>query len=164
MDKSYSGTGFFQRHHADPPGPFNPNFKPDAKDRYATVTASMVADNFYATHSREECKAEWGRRYDALSPNEAPASESIDRASNSGKLEFQLSENILEVVETLHSANGTRRRHWYYDIENWTVSSFGRKGDTVDRPMTDGAIEWVKKHYLPHVEVNRPVSPKIQLG
>jgi len=26
----------------------------------------MEAENFYATHTREECKAEWHKRYDAL--------------------------------------------------------------------------------------------------
>jgi hypothetical protein len=26
----------------------------------------MEADNFYTNHTREECKTEWGKRYDRL--------------------------------------------------------------------------------------------------
>ncbi len=48
------------------PGLFNPDFDPLAKKRYALVTSSMQADNFYSNHTREECKAEWARRYTKL--------------------------------------------------------------------------------------------------
>lgn len=58
-------VGPFQHEWNNPPAPFNPAFDPKAKDRYAAVTASMEADGFYAKHTREECKAEWARRYDA---------------------------------------------------------------------------------------------------
>ena len=50
--------------HNNPPAPFNPLYDPKAGARYKEVTASMERDNFYATHTREECKAEWGRRYE----------------------------------------------------------------------------------------------------
>lgn len=62
----YSAAGPMAREWSNPPAPFNPLYDPNAKDRYAAVTASMEADNFYATHTREECKVEWGRRYEAL--------------------------------------------------------------------------------------------------
>lgn len=48
------------------PAPFNPLYDPKAKARYAEVTASMERDGFYDSHTREECAAEWRRRYDAL--------------------------------------------------------------------------------------------------
>ncbi|MBS7671751.1 hypothetical protein [Croceicoccus gelatinilyticus] len=59
-------VGFFQNAWNNPPAPFNPLYDPAAKGRYAAVTASMEADNFYAGHTREECKVEWRRRYEAL--------------------------------------------------------------------------------------------------
>lgn len=48
------------------PAPFNPDYAPKVKQRFADVTASMERDNFYISHTREECKQEWGKRYDAL--------------------------------------------------------------------------------------------------
>jgi hypothetical protein len=33
----------------------------------------MEADGYYATHSREECKGEWTRRYDELIREEREA-------------------------------------------------------------------------------------------
>lgn len=59
-------VGPFQHEWNHPPAPFNPDFDPKAKGRYEAVTASMEADDFYATHTREECKEEWRRRYDKL--------------------------------------------------------------------------------------------------
>ena len=61
-------TGLFDREHKHPPAPFNPDFDPGARQRYADVTASLEADNFYASHTRAECAAEWRARYEALSP------------------------------------------------------------------------------------------------
>lgn len=58
--------GFFAYHHDNPPPPFNPEADPRAKDRYRAVTSSMQDDRFYDNHTREECKAEWGRRYEQL--------------------------------------------------------------------------------------------------
>jgi hypothetical protein len=52
--------------HDKAPATFNPQFDPKAKARSAQVSASMEADGFYDKHTREECKAEWRRRYDAL--------------------------------------------------------------------------------------------------
>ena len=46
------------------PPPFNPTFDPKAKERAAYTTESMVRDDFHASHTREECAAEWRRRYD----------------------------------------------------------------------------------------------------
>lgn len=64
---------------------------------------------------------------------------------------YALDGNILHVTETAHGAVATRVRHWYYDILGWMVSSHGREGDVPDRPMTESAIAWVQKHYLPKV-------------
>lgn len=61
----YEGVGFFENQWRNPPAPFNPLFDPGAKKRYERVTKSLERDNFYANHTREECKAEWGRRYEA---------------------------------------------------------------------------------------------------
>lgn len=47
------------------PAPFNPHYDPAARARYARVTESIERDGFYDTHSREECAAEWRKRYDA---------------------------------------------------------------------------------------------------
>lgn len=58
--------GSFAYWHDNPPPPFNPDADPKAEGRYRKVTASMEADGYYASHTREECKAEWARRYDEL--------------------------------------------------------------------------------------------------
>jgi hypothetical protein len=69
----YEGyTGGLHNEWNNPPAPFNPDFDPKAEARYAEVTASMQADEFYANHTREECKAEWRRRYDALKARDYP--------------------------------------------------------------------------------------------
>ena len=52
--------------HRMQPKPFNPDYDPKAKARYAKVTASMVEDDYYATHTREQCGIEWRKRYAAL--------------------------------------------------------------------------------------------------
>lgn len=66
MNKPYESVGFFEEHWRNPPDPFNPDYDPKAKGRYDEVTNGMKADNFYAGHSREECRLEWRRRYEAL--------------------------------------------------------------------------------------------------
>lgn len=77
MSKPYTGyLGGFDHEHKNPPAPFNPEADPKAEGRYAEVTASMQADDFYANHTREECKAEWRRRYDLLKERDAAQSES----------------------------------------------------------------------------------------
>lgn len=64
---TYTGyTGGLDYHWKNPPAPFNPLYDPKAKDRYAAVTASLEADGFYKTHTREECKEEWRKRYEDL--------------------------------------------------------------------------------------------------
>lgn len=66
-------------------------------------------------------------------------------------LELRLEGDILEIKETICGWAGTRISFWYYNIRNWTVSSHGKKGDKPDRPMDEGQIAWVQKHYLPKV-------------
>jgi hypothetical protein len=56
----------FKHLHENPPAPFNPDYDPKAKDRYRQVTKSMQEDDYYNTHSQEECKAEWHKRYNNL--------------------------------------------------------------------------------------------------
>lgn len=64
---NYTGhLGPFDHEHRNPPPPFNPRFDPKAENRYRLVTQSMMEDDFYEHHTREECKAEWARRYDRL--------------------------------------------------------------------------------------------------
>ncbi|WP_230280511.1 hypothetical protein [Croceicoccus sp. Ery15] len=63
-------VGFFQNAWNNPPAPFNPLFDPGATARRAKVTSSMEADGFYKSHTREECKAEWHRRYNAALSDE----------------------------------------------------------------------------------------------
>jgi len=58
--------------HNNPPAPFNPLYDPKASARYKEVTTSMERDNFYTTHTREECKIEWGQRYSNLSLKDNP--------------------------------------------------------------------------------------------
>lgn len=65
MSAAYEGSGYFQSQWQNPPAPFNPLFDPEAKGRYERVTKSMEDDDFYSSHTREECKAEWRKRYDA---------------------------------------------------------------------------------------------------
>lgn len=66
-------------------------------------------------------------------------------------LRIRLEGDILEVKSTIIGWKTTVIQYWYYDIRNWTVSSHGKKGDKPDRPMDEGQIAWVQKHYLPKV-------------
>jgi hypothetical protein len=67
-------------------------------------------------------------------------------------LAYKLSGNILEVKETRINWTSTQITFWYYDIENWLVSSHGRSNEVPTRPMQQDSIDWVKKHYLPKVK------------
>ena len=66
-------------------------------------------------------------------------------------LKFSKTGNIVEVIEELIFFDKKKVLYWYYDVKNWRQSSFGKKGDSPDREMSDGAIQWVKKHYLPKI-------------
>lgn len=65
-------TGPLHKEHRKPPRPFNPLADANAARRYAETTASLVADDFYANHTREECKDEWARRYEELKATTIP--------------------------------------------------------------------------------------------
>lgn len=68
--KINGGLSAMQAHQfARDPVCLNPDADPLAKGRCEKVTASMVADDYYANHTREECKAEWRIRYDTLKEN-----------------------------------------------------------------------------------------------
>jgi hypothetical protein len=54
------------------PRPFNPLADANAERRYAATTASLQADDFYANHTREECRVEWARRYDEFKATTIP--------------------------------------------------------------------------------------------
>lgn len=74
-------------------------------------------------------------------------------------LEFKLTGTVLEIKETLHSFFDTKVSYWYYDIQAWTRSLHGKKGDAPVQPCTDSCIAWVRKHYLPHVGIyDRPMT------
>jgi hypothetical protein len=66
MKKGKTLAEHFKYHHEHPPAPFNTDFDPKADGRYTRVSKSMQEDNFYATHTLEECKVEWHKRYDEL--------------------------------------------------------------------------------------------------
>lgn len=80
MGKPYEGVGFFEKQWQNPPAPFNPDFDPKAKARYSAVTKSMEDDDFYAAHSREECRDEWRRRYDEFKARDDAKSNAKDGA------------------------------------------------------------------------------------
>lgn len=69
-------------------------------------------------------------------------------------LSYKLEGDILEVKQALMSFHKTEVSYWYYDIKRWLVSSFGKQGDRPDRVMRPEQIEWVRKHYLPHVRAH----------
>lgn len=50
--------------HRNAPAPFNPAYDPGADARRERVTTSMERDGYYSDHTREQCAAEWRRRYD----------------------------------------------------------------------------------------------------
>lgn len=62
-----------------------------------------------------------------------------------------VSDDVIEVKETLFSYSANRVTHWYYNIKEWKKSSRGKEGETPDRIMNEQDINWVKKHYLPKV-------------
>ncbi len=72
MRLNYEGVGWFQHHWRNPPAPFNPDFDSKAEARYAKVSRSMQDDGFHASHTREECAAEWRRRYEIAAAGGAP--------------------------------------------------------------------------------------------
>lgn len=45
----------------------NPEFKPWAEQARNMTTDSMEHDKFYDEHTREECAAEWRKRYESFS-------------------------------------------------------------------------------------------------
>lgn len=69
-------------------------------------------------------------------------------------LSFKLDGDILEVKADTFSFHETKTTYFYYDIKNWLVSSYGKKGDKPDRHETQRGIDWVKKYYLPKVGIN----------
>ena len=76
-------------------------------------------------------------------------------------LTYELKGNILHVEEYIFSFTRNKVSHWYYDIQNWKVSSFGKLGDKPDRPMSAENKIWVQKHYLAKVGIALPYhSPR----
>lgn len=67
--------------------------------------------------------------------------------------EMKAETGVLEVAETTISFKETRVRYWYYDTRRWLMSSHGKKGDIPERVMSQSDIDWVKKYYLPNVQV-----------
>lgn len=59
--------------HDNPPPPFNPEYDPLSDSRFKRVTESLVTDGWYANHTREECRTEWRRRYEALKAKDYPS-------------------------------------------------------------------------------------------
>ena len=66
-------------------------------------------------------------------------------------LTFKLTDNILEVKETMHSWNESKYSYWYYDIVNWRKSSNGKENDPINTDMTEMDTIWVKKYYISKV-------------
>lgn len=64
----------------------------------------------------------------------------------------KISENVIEVKETLMGFTNTKYSFWYYDIKNWLVSSHGKENDVPDRVMTESGIDWCKKYYIPKIK------------
>lgn len=58
--------------HQRAPRPFNPLADANAAARYAATTNSMLKDDFYASHTQEECKQEWARRYEEFKTTTIP--------------------------------------------------------------------------------------------
>lgn len=65
----------FEHMHNNPPSELfrmlglNLDYNPNSKDWYKMVSQSMEDDNFYDTHTREECRVEWAKRYTKLKEN-----------------------------------------------------------------------------------------------
>lgn len=57
---------YFEKLHKNPPPPFNPEFNAQSLVWFREVTHSMEREGFYENHTREECAAEWRRRYDLV--------------------------------------------------------------------------------------------------
>ena len=57
---------YFERLHNNPLPPLNPEFTPESVEWYREVAHSMEMDGFYDKHTREECAAEWRRRFNRL--------------------------------------------------------------------------------------------------
>lgn len=55
---------FEKLHQNPPPPPFNSEFNAQSVVWFRDVAHSMEMDGFYDGNSREECAAEWRRRYD----------------------------------------------------------------------------------------------------
>ncbi|MNR71444.1 hypothetical protein D3C71_20700 [compost metagenome] len=66
---------------------------------------------------------------------------------------------VLEVEETMSSGHKSTTRYFYYDLLKWMCSSNGLKGDTPDREMTPGAIDWVRRTYLPLLNLKGRRAP-----
>lgn len=64
-------------------------------------------------------------------------------------LTFKLVGDILEVEELILTFTETKKNIVQYNIRNWEA----RVNNEPFQPMTEGSIQWVKKHYLPKVGI-----------
>jgi len=68
-------------------------------------------------------------------------------------LKFKLLDgDVVEIKDISHSFTITRKQFWYYDVENWMVSSNGRKDDVPDRPMNEMSKNYFKKFHMKKVD------------
>ena len=63
-------------------------------------------------------------------------------------LELRLEGDILQVKETIMGFSKDRVSYWHYDIKNWMDNANGKR-EPLDKKMSQGSIDWVKKYYLP---------------
>ena len=53
----------FEALHNNPPAPVNPHYNPNAAIASIAVSEEMENEGYYTTHTREECRIEFARRY-----------------------------------------------------------------------------------------------------
>lgn len=69
-----------------------------------------------------------------------------------------VSDDVIEVEETVFYWFGTSVYYWYHDMKNRLRSLHGNKGDAPVEPMTKDGYEWAVRHYLPLAEKSKVVS------
>ena len=70
---------------------------------------------------------------------------------------YDRDKGIIEVVEVIHSFVDSKITYWYYDINNWMKSNTGKKDADINMKMDGGSIDWVRKYYLPKLEINNEI-------
>ena len=66
-----------------------------------------------------------------------------------GYIVKMVSDDVLEVKDSVVSLRETRHTFWYYDIKNWKRSITGKEHEIPTHDVDKNTKKWVKDYYIP---------------